>query len=528
MDPAASLADGPAPRILEMRGIAKAYGAVRANAGIDLDVAEGQIVGLLGENGSGKSTLMKVLFGMVRPDGGTIVYKGRALSGHDPRAALAAGIGMIHQHFMLVDAMTVAENVMLGWDAAGRWLKRKAIAAAVRDTSARFGLDLEPDVVVGDLSLGRRQRVEILKALMRGIDLLILDEPTSNLTPGEVSGLFVVLRQLQAERKGVVLITHKLHEILDVTDEVVVLRDGRVSGRCPTRDVTARDLARMMVERDVSAALPRADSARDGAPLLSVTGLSVPGTAEDGLYDVSFDLRPGEVLAVAGIDGNGQSALVEALAGLRRPSAGRVLIDGQDVTRASAARRVRAGLAFIPADRGSTSLVQAMTIAENLALRDIGRPPHSRLAWLDPRGSDGQARRRIRDFAIRTAGPGAAARDLSGGNQQKIVVAREMDRGPRVLVAFQATWGLDPGATRFVHEQVMAMRNAGHAVLYVASDLEEVLALGDRVGVLSAGRMVAILPRAAVDIKEIGLMMAGQTAARDTAVREPAAREAMA
>jgi simple sugar transport system ATP-binding protein len=501
-----------ATRILEMRGIAKSYGAVRANAGIDLDVEAGQIVGLLGENGSGKSTLMKVLFGMVKPDAGGIVYKGRELSDHDPRAALAAGIAMIHQHFMLVEAMTVVENVMLGWDAAGRWLKRAAMAAAVRDTSARFGLDLDPEARVGDLSPGRRQRVEILKALMRGVDLLILDEPTSNLAPGEVAGLFGVLRQLRAEGKGVVLITHKLHEILEITDSVVVLRDGRVSGRRPTREASARDLARMMVERDVSAALPRATPRPGGAPLLSVAGLTVAGPAGDGLSDVSFDLAPGEVLAVAGIDGNGQSALVEAIAGLRRPEAGRIALLGRDVTRAGVAARVRAGLAYIPADRGMTSLVQAMSIAENLALRDIGRPPHSRLSWLRRAATAADARRRIRDFAIRTAGPGAAARDLSGGNQQKIVVAREMGRGPRVLVAFQATWGLDPGAARFVQDQVMALRNAGHAVLYVASELDEVLALGDRIGVLCGGRLVAILPRAAADLREIGLMMAGHPA----------------
>ena len=453
---------------------------------------------------------MKVLFGMVRPDAGGIVYKGRELSGHDPRAALAAGIGMIHQHFMLVEAMTVAENVMLGWDAAGRWLKRGAVAAAVRDTSARFGLDLDPEARVGDLSLGRRQRVEILKALMRGVDLLILDEPTSNLTPGEVAGLFGVLRQLKAENKGVVLITHKLHEILDVTDEVVVLRDGRVSGRRPTRDATARDLARMMVERDVSAALPRAAAGQGGATLLSVDRLSVSGAAGDALHDLSFDLRSGEVLAVAGIDGNGQTALVEAIAGLRRVGSGRITLLGRDVTRASAAARVRAGLAYIPADRGSTSLVQGMTIAENLALRDIRRRPYSSFAWLRRRAIAGEARRRIRDFAIRTAGPGGAPRRRSGGNQQKIVIAREMDRGPRVLVAFQATWGLDPGAARFVQEQAMAMRNAGGAVLYVASELDEVLALGDRIGVIRDGRMVAMVPRAEVDLREIGLMMAGR------------------
>ena len=500
-------------RILEMRRITKRYGPVAANAGIDFDVEAGEIVGLLGENGSGKSTLMKVLFGMVRPDEGAIVYKGRELSGHDPGQALAAGIGMIHQHFMLVDAMSVADNIMLGWDAAGRWLRRRRVRAEIRQTSARFGLDLDPEAYVGDLSLGRRQRVEILKALMRGVDLLILDEPTSNLTPGEVGGLFGVLRQLKAAQKGVVLISHKLHEILDVADRVVVLRDGRVSGRRSTGDATARDLARMMVERDLSAPLARAEAPPGAAPLLEVRGLDVPGTAEDGLSGVTFDLHAGEVLGVAGIDGNGQSALVETLAGLRRPSAGRILLGGRDITRAGVAARVAAGLAYIPADRSATSLIQAMTIAENLALRDIGRRPHSRRGLLDRRASEAEARRRIADFAIRTAGPGAAARDLSGGNQQKIVIARELARAPRVLVAFQATWGLDPGATRFVQDQVMAARNAGNAVLYVASELDEVLALGDRIGVLCAGRLAGIVPRERVDMHEIGLMMAGQPAA---------------
>ncbi len=505
-------------RILEMRGITKSYGRVRANAGIDLDVEAGQIVGLLGENGSGKSTLMKVLFVMVEPDAGGIVYKGRELSGHNPRAALAAGIGMVHQHFMLVEAMTVVENVMLGWEAAGRWLAQHRIAVEIRETSARFGLDLDPDATVGTLSLGRRQRVEILKALMRGVDLLILDEPTSNLTPLEVAGLFDVLRKLKQQGKGVVLISHKMHEILEITDRVVVLRDGRVSGRRLAREATPRDLARMMVERDVTSTLERSPVRAVGErPLLDVTALTTHGPVDDRITDVSFALAPGEVLAVAGIDGNGQSALVEALSGLRAVARGHVKLDGRDITGASAADRARAGLAYIPADRSTTSLVQAMTIAENLALRDIGEPPYSRHGWLDRRGLLSSARQRIADYAIRTAGPEAAARELSGGNQQKIVIAREMARTPRVLVAFQATWGLDPGATRFVHDQVMAMRARGHAVLYLSSELEEVLALGDRIGVLHAGRLAAVMPRADVNAESIGLLMAGQDSDRTAA-----------
>ena len=497
-------------RILEMRGIVKRYGAVAANDGIDLDVEAGQIVGLLGENGSGKSTLMKVLFGMVEADAGTMVYKGRELSGHDPKQAIALGIGMIHQHFMLVEAMTVAENVMLGWGEAGAWLKRREIEQRIRATSAHFGLDVRQGDVIGELSLGERQRVEILKAVLRGVDLLVLDEPTSNLTPVEVGGLFQVLRKLEAEAKGIIFISHKLHEVLEITEAVVVLRDGRVAGRRTTRDCTPHDLARMMVERDIAAPLPRRVAAQGETPILSVRGLCVSDAAPDGLEGVDLELRPGEVVAVAGIDGNGQSALVEVLAGLRRASAGSIRLGAVDITTASAARRVAAGLSYIPADRAMTSLVQPMSVAENLGLRDTWRRPYSRAAWLDRAGTMAAARRLIADFSIRTAGPQAAARDLSGGNQQKIVVAREIDRQPRVLVAFQATWGLDPGATRFVQERIMALRNAGSAILYVSSELDEVLTLGDRIAVLCGGRLVGLMPRAEVDVNAIGLMMAGQ------------------
>ncbi len=495
--------------LLEMRGIVKHYGAVRANDGIDLDVSAGQIVGLLGENGSGKSTLMKVLFGMVAPDAGSIVFRGKELSGHLPREAIAAGIDMVHQHFMLVEAMTVAENIMIGWEKAGRWLRTAEIAEMIRETSAGYGLDLDPRAPVGMLSFGQRQRVEILKAILRGAELLVLDEPTSNLSPPEINGLITVMRRLRAEGKGIVFISHKLAEVTAVCDEAVVLRDGRVVGRAPIAQTTRADLARLMVGRDVVAPIVRTDCAASD-PLLSVENLSVDGPDGQHLVsDVSFSVCGGEVLAIAGVDGNGQLELVEAIAGIRRPAGGTLRIRTTDVSRAGVAARIAHGLSFIPPDRSRTSLVSEMSIAENLALRDVRQPPYSRGVFLSPRGLQVAADRLIEGYAIRAPGGRTPVHQLSGGNQQKIVVAREMDRGPKVLVAFQAAWGLDPGATRFVLEQVLALRGAGAAVLYISTELEELLSIGDRIGVMFRGRLAGIMRREEVDLERLGLMMAG-------------------
>ncbi len=508
------MSGGPHPRVgflpaplLEMRGIVRCYGSVRANDGIDLTVAAGQIVGLLGENGSGKSTLMKVLFGMIPPEAGSIVFKGRELWGHHPADAMEAGLAMIHQHFMLVDAMSVAENVMLGWPAAGRILARARIAAQVREASARFGLDLDPDTRVAELSLGRRQRIEILRAVLRNADLLILDEPTSNLAPTEVSGLLAVLRRLRAEGRGVVFISHKMQEVLDVCDEVVVLRAGRVAERAPVAGASRAALARMMVGHDHAAgAAP--EIRPPGATRLQVNGLRARGVG-----GIDFELRSGEILGVAGVDGNGQLELAEALAGLRHADAGSVRLDGRDLTHANVAARISAGLAYVPADRARTSLVRAMSIAENLMLRDSGRAPYSRSGILRPAACVTKARSLMQAFDISGGGPRAPVDRLSGGNQQKVVVARELDRAPAVLIAHQATWGLDPGATRFVLDRLMELRNRGGAVLYVSSELEEVLEISDRVAVLSGGRFAGIQEKGEFNLSRIGLWMAGQQAA---------------
>jgi ABC-type uncharacterized transport system ATPase subunit len=499
---------GPLP-MLEMEGICKRYGALRANEGVNLSAAPKQIVGLLGENGSGKSTLMKILYGMVRPDAGAIRFKGQALSGHAPRDAIRAGIGMIHQHFMLVEAMTVVENVMLGWEKAGAWLQEREVAKLIRSTSQEYGLDLDPQAVVGDLSFGKRQRLEIVKALLRGAALLVLDEPTSNLSPPEVTALLAVMQRIASDNRSIIFITHKMGEVFEVCHEVTVLRDGKNAGRCRIAETTRNELARMMVGREFGSATPRLERMA-GPTVLEVKGI----TLEDGsglkrLDDVSFSVREGEILAVAGVDGNGQTELVEVLAGLQKPTGGSVTLDGQNITKKSVSERLKAGLAYIPVDRSTTSLVPGMTIAENLGLRDFGEPPLRRGLRLNHPAFQSRAIARMAEFGIRGDGPKATVSTLSGGNQQKIVIAREIGRKPRALIAFQATWGLDPGATRFVIEQILALRDSGGAVLYLSSDLEELLGVGDRIGVLANGRLTGIVPRAEANPAEIGLLMAG-------------------
>ena len=475
-----------------MRGIVKRYGTVIANDGIDLEVHAGQIVGLLGENGSGKTTLMRLLFGMTWPDAGTIEVGGVPLVRHSPAQAIEAGVAMIHQHLMLVEAATVLENVMLGWDMAGRILRRRAIAARIGDTSAELGLDLDPDARVADLPLGRRQRVEILKAVLRGADLLVLDEPTSNLAPPEIDGLLAVLRRLRARGAGIIFISHKLGEVLSVCDEIVVLRAGRVASRRAAAQASGNALAADMI--GVDRAPPRAGT-RDNQPARGVR-LRAAGLAGPGLHAIDLDLAGGSVLGVAGVDGNGQIELVELLAGMRRPVSGTLTLDGRDVTRASVAARIRAGLAYMPADRSRTSLSRAMSIAENFRLRRrSGRPA--------------DARTLMRAFDIRGVGPRSLVGSLSGGNQQKIVVAREIGCDPAVLVAHQPTSGLDPGATAFVLERIAALRDAGAAILYVSSELDDILAIADRVAVLFDFRLVGPVERAAADARRLGRWMSG-------------------
>ena len=499
--------------MLDMQGICKDFGSVRAVRGIDLCVSRGQIVGLLGENGAGKSTLMKILFGIVQPDAGKIMFNGRELSKHTPRDAIAAGIGMIHQHFMLVDAMSVTENVMLGWRGTARPFGIPQCAELIRKANTTYGLEVDPDAKVGNLPFGRRQRVEIVKAIVHGADLFVLDEPTSNLSPSEVSRLLDVMRQLRDLGKSIIFISHKLGEILEICDDIVVLRDGEVIGRCAAKAATKAGLAQMMVGREVPPAIERTEHAF-GPEVLIVKGLSRRDEAGIlRLSEVALSVRAGEILAIAGIDGNGQADLVDVIAGLKTPDQGSIMLNGRDISGAGVRARLAAGISYIPVDRTSTSLVPGMTIEDNLALREFDLPPFSRNGLLDSAAFRSFAISRMERFGVVATGPDAPVRTLSGGNQQKVVLAREIGRNPQLLIAYQPTWGLDPGATQFVIDQVLALRDAGGAVLYLSTELEEVLTLGDRIAVISGGRMSKAMPREQVNVTEIGLMMAGTAVA---------------
>jgi len=498
--------------MLRMQQISKSFGSVHANRSIDLDVVSGRIVGLLGENGSGKTTLMNILFGIVTPDAGVIAFKGRLLAGHAPREAIAAGIGMIHQHFMLVPAMTVTENVMLGWGSTGRWLRTSAVAQQIRTASATYGLGLDPSARVELLPLGAQQRVEIVKAVLRGAELLVLDEPTSSLSPPEVAGLLDILRRFRQEGRSVIFISHKLGEVLEICDEVVVLRDGQVMGRVETSSVDRHQLARLMVGRDVSTPIDRSPRSAGSERLVVANLTARDAIGVERLPGLSFSVRAGEVLALVGVEGNGQAELARVIVGIERPTSGAVFVDGTDITAGGVAARRAAGLAHVPADRATTGLVADMTIAENLALRAFDEPPVRRGPWLDADAMAELARERIADFEIRAPEPATIVRTLSGGNQQKIVLARELGRRPSVLVAEQPTRGLDPGATRFVIDQVIALRAAGGAVLYITTELEEALLVADRVGVMYRGRLVGLMRREHVDLGRLGQMMAGALA----------------
>jgi simple sugar transport system ATP-binding protein len=484
--------------LLEMRGIVKHYGTVKANDGVDLSVRTGSVTALLGENGSGKSTLMKILLGLVPCDGGSISFEGNMLGRHSPGAARTLGIGMIHQHFMLAEALSVLENVRLVTDAS---------ADEVRRISSLYGLAVDPNACVSQLSLGERQRVEIMKALLAGAKLLVLDEPTSNLSPPEVEGLFAVIARLRSEGKTTIFISHKLTEVLALCDDFIVLRDGRAVGAGAIADTNQNALATMMVGREVGIAYERTTHAA-GEVRLELSDVSVPGDAATvPLTDIDLIVRAGEVVAIAGVDGNGQRELAEAIAGMRRCKRGRILVDGVDMTHSLMRQRVSAGVAYIPADRKTTSLVPALSVAENLVLRDVDR--FSRRGWMNRVKIRALAQQTLQRFDIKAASIHSPVKRLSGGNQQKIVIARELDRVPKVLVAMQATWGLDPRTSQFVLEQILRLRDAGAAILYISSELEEVLRLGDRIGFLFQGRLTPPVARQELEIAQIGLKMSG-------------------
>ena len=499
------------PLAVEMRGIVKRFGPVVANAGVDLAVARGEIHCLLGENGAGKSTLMKILFGLYPRDAGDILLYGRPVSITHPAQAIALGIGMVHQHFMLVDRLTVTENLIAGMEPTRFGLiDFRRAREKIEAISRRYGLAVDPDARVEDLSVGQQQRVEIVKALMRDAQILILDEPTAVLTPSEVDHLFQVMQQLKTDGKTIIFITHKLRETMAFSDRVTVLRQGRNVGTLLTRQTSPEELAELMVGRKVTLMVQRPPS-RVGEPVLRLEGVSLqegPGRAR--LQDIHLEVREGEIVGIAGVDGNGQLELEEVVCGLRRPTAGRVLINGQKLGRGGPRHfRVLRG-AHIPSDRLRRGLVPSMPLTRNAILGHHWRLPYARRGILQTKAIHDHTAGIIRRFAIRTGSMHQPAGSLSGGNQQKLVVGREIAHDPRLIIAAQPTRGVDVGAVQQIHEELLRMRSQGRAILLISTELDELLALSDRLAVLYEGRIVAQGPTERFTERQLGLWMAGQ------------------
>jgi simple sugar transport system ATP-binding protein len=500
------------PPVLELRGITKAFPGVLANDHIDLTLEKGHILALLGENGAGKSTLMNILYGLYTQDEGEIYVHGQKVEIHDPNDAIARGIGMVHQHFMLVPVLTVTENVMLGVESIknGIFLDRAAAARRIREISEQYKLDVDPDAYVSSLPVGVQQRVEIIKLLYREADILILDEPTAVLTPQEVEDLFKIIQTLIDQGKSIIFITHKLKEVMAVADAITVLRNGRVVGSTTPDQTNEQHLAAMMVGRDVLLQVEKSPAQPD-EPILQVENLEV----EDDLGNlavrgVSFEVRAGEVVGVAGVQGNGQTELVQALTGLRSPRAGHVRILGTETTRENPRSILERGVAHVPEDRQKDGLILGFPVSENMVLNTYYKPPFARSGIVrNQQAIIEAAEKRSREFDVRTPSVMTPVANLSGGNQQKVIVAREFSRPIRLLIASQPTRGLDVGSIEYIHRRIIEKRDEGCAVLVVSSELDEVMSLSDRIAIMYEGEIVAIVRAGTVSRKEIGLLMFG-------------------
>jgi general nucleoside transport system ATP-binding protein len=498
------------PQVLEMRHVTKRFPGIVANDDVSFDLREGEVHALLGENGAGKSTLMNILYGLYHPDEGEILIKGKPVRLGSPNAAIEAGVGMVHQHFMLIPVMTVAENIVLDVEPTRHhvFLDMNEAERRVKEISDRYGLSVDPSARIQDITVGQQQRVEILKALYREADILVLDEPTAVLTPQEAQELFDVVRSLTERGKSVIFISHKLNEVLEIADRITVLRRGKLVETLPAAGATEEGLARLMVGREVLLRVSKTP-AHPTTPLLEVDELRV--VDDRGIEKVrgaSFQVKAGEIVAIAGIDGNGQTELIDGMTGLRSIASGSVRVDGEDVTKASAHDHLEAGLGHIPEDRQARGLVLEYSIAENNVLHDYRKEPVSKLGWLFVGKMIELARKLIRDFDVRGGGPTTRAGGLSGGNQQKVVLAREIDRDPKVLIAAQPTRGLDVGAIEFVHRRLIEERDEGRAILLVSLELEEVLSLSDRILVMYEGEIVGEFPPTATE-EELGIAMTG-------------------
>jgi simple sugar transport system ATP-binding protein len=501
---------------IELVGISKRFGPVQANREVSFAISAGSIHGIIGENGAGKSTLMSILYGFYQADSGIIRVRGQDVRIRTSEDAIRLGIGMVHQHFMLVDTFTVLENVILGVEGGARLAPVLGTArAALVKLSQDYGLAVDPDAVVGDLPVGAQQRVEILKALYRGAEVLILDEPTGVLTPQEADDLFRILRALKAEGKTVIIITHKLREIMEVTDEVTVMRGGALVGHVQTSQTSKEELAELMVGRKVNLTIAKADRT-PGEVVLKAEGLTYIDSRNCALLeDASFEVRAGEILGVAGVSGNGQSELLEVLAGLRAPTRGRLWLNGQELTGggpAEAARRRDLGMAHVPEDRSTSGLVKPFAARESAILGYHRDADIQRGFLYDPGRITARCERFMQEFDVRPPNPFLRSSLFSGGNQQKIVLAREIDRDPALLLVGQPTRGVDIGAIEFIHRRLVELRDAGKALLLVSVELEEILALSDRILVMAAGRITGQVARRDATERTLGLMMAGEAA----------------
>jgi general nucleoside transport system ATP-binding protein len=500
----------PRAPALEMRGITKRYPGVVANDRIDLDVRPGEIHALLGENGAGKTTLMNILYGLARPDEGEILLDGRVVRIAGPSDAIARGISMVHQHFMLVPVLTVAENILLGEETMANpvFIDRNEARKRIRELGQRFHFEIDPDAKVGTLSVGWQQRVEILKALYRQARILVLDEPTAVLTPQETEEIFAVLRRLAAEGHSIVFISHKLYEVLEIADRITVIRRGKVVGTRLPSETDEGDLAELMVGREVQLTVDRGES-HPAAVVLKVDALRVSDDrGSEVVRGVDLEVRAGEILGIAGVAGNGQDELVESLVGLRRATSGRVGLDGRDVTGKGARYLNETGVAFVPADRHRFGLVLSFDVADNLVLTSYYRKPFARGVLRNEAAIDASAKETVAAFDIRTPSVHAQVGTLSGGNQQKVVVGREFGRALKLLVLDQPTRGLDVGSIEFIHRRTIEQRDAGAAILLVSAELDEILELSDRIAVMYRGEIVGVLDGRTADKNEVGLLMA--------------------
>ena len=511
---------------VHLDGITKRFPGVVANDDVDLTVERGTVHALLGENGAGKTTLMNVLYGLYQPTEGTVRVSGEPRTFESPRDAIDAGIGMIHQHFMLVDTMTVTENIVLGTEPrkwGGLVVDHERAREEVVELSERYGFDVDPDARVEDVSVGVQQRVEILKALYRGADVLILDEPTAVLTPQEVEDLFAVLDELTDQGKTIIFITHKLGEAMHAADDVTVLRDGENVGSVDADDATREELAELMVGREVILETEK-DDREPGDVVLSVEDLSVTDdTGFESVSDLGFDVREGEVFGIAGVDGNGQTELVEAVTGMRAPDDGRIVFDGDDVTDRSRREHIERGMAYIPEDRQEEGLVMEFDLVENSLLGNQHTEPYAGTTGIDWEATRGHADDVVSEYDVRPPNVEAEAHSLSGGNQQKFVVGREFSRDPSLVVASHPTRGVDIGSIEFIHDRLLELRQEGKGVLLVSSKLDEVRQLSDRLGVVHDGEIVDVVDPDAVTEEQLGMLMAGE---EPTSVPRMAARAA--